>query len=236
MTEENTPAPDAEPGEPGAPTPTPEPSAEMADLTARLEAAEAKVETFGADNQKLRTQRRELKAKLSAPPADPADPPKPAPPEPGHGFENLAITATAKAELLAQGADPKLVDLAAGAIDRDLIEVEGENIEGVAEAVTKLLKERPELKAKSPTAPGTLNGAPGGPKGSAPDPATITRKELSAMSDDEFEAFTQANPVVEFQMGDGPLTKVNISSTPNEAFKRVHGTSSKLIDKLSGGL
>jgi len=209
----------------------------QADLKAandRAEAAEASRDAFGKDNKKLRDQRRKLRADAAG-----DDPPADAAPSGGDAdLRALAISGNAKAELIAQGADPELADLAAAGLDMDLVEIVDGRIEGLAEAVTLLLKERPNLKLKTSATPGVVDGAPSGTETKAPDPMSMSRDQLSQMTDAEWDAFAQANPIVEVQMGDGPVMRMNISSTPNPAFGRVMAAQKRhaeVTKKLTGG-
>ncbi|MHC5034183.1 MAG: phage scaffolding protein [Planctomycetota bacterium] len=241
MTDPAAPEVDATP----TPEPTPTPSTDVADLQAQLDAARqeaadavAAKEAFGADNAKLRKQRREWKAKQE--PGKEQGPVDATGTDDGESesLRRLAISAEAKAELIKQGADSALADLAVSALDMEQIEILDGRIEGVAEAVTSLLKERPELKESKTATPGVVNGAPSGQQTQAPDPLMMSREQLAAMTDAEWDAFADANPIVEFQLGDGPVTRMNISSIPNAAFGRVQAAQERhkqVTRKLTGG-
>lgn len=236
--------PETTPADSSVPTAPPVDPAN-ADLQAKLDAAnqraddaEAKRDEFGADNQKLRGQRKKWKtAKAGDEDTKGADA---VPQDSGESdaLRKLAISSRAEAELIKQGADPKLVDLAVAGLDMDQIEIVDGRIEGVAEAVTALLKDRPELKLAKPTSPGVIDGAPGGSKTEVSDPLTYTREQLAAMPDAEWDAFTAANPEVTMQIGDGPPITCNISSIPNAAFGRVQAAQKRHAEvtaRLTGG-
>lgn len=212
----------------------------IATVQAELDAANAKLADFGKDNAKLRGQRRDLRSELAdlAKPGDDDDPkPKPTPKsQPDTAMRDLAMRTALRSELINAGADPKLVDLVGlSAIDLDGIEIENGQIEGMAEAATLLLKERPELKTSKPTVPGTANGAPGGSNETPPDITKLTREEFAKMGDKEFFAMAEAQGEVLFQIGESPVMRMNISPTPNPAFARVHGVDGEILKKITGG-
>lgn len=154
-------------------------------------------------------------------------------------MQALAISQVAMRELDKQGADPALADLAVSGLDLTGVEVTEGRIEGVTEAVAKLLDKRPELMLKTKaTVPGTLDGAPGGSKIEASDPLTYDREQLADMTDEEWDAFADTNPQVIMQLGDGPPITFNISSMPNVAFARVKAAQKRHAEvtaRLTGG-
>jgi len=107
--------------------------------------------------------------------------------------------------MIKQGVDATTAEATRlGLIDLEAIEVDAGRVSGMTEAVSDLLKERPELKRSTMPSPGVANGAPGGNRSQASDPSTMNPEELRSMGDREFFNWCRANPHVEFKMGDGP--------------------------------
>jgi hypothetical protein len=201
-------------------------------LQAQLAEAQRKLEEFGKDNAKYRKRIREMKAE--------AVPETPQEPQVDHASEALARIAAAqaiRAEALKQGMDPDFVEDAEKFVDLGDIEVDVDSgrVEGVADAVSRVLTERPKLK-KQATRPGVATAAPGSNVKSR-NPLDVKPGEISAMSPEEFAEFADAVGVVETQDNpSAPVIRWNLSSSPNQAHKRIRDAqASNLTDRIAGG-
>ena len=226
----------ADGNDPAPVTPDPTPAAPDVDLQSQMEAMELRhakeLGVRNAEGQKYRQTINDLKSGDGDAPKSKAKKK-----DGGEAFQQLAIRTEFMAELRDQGVAKETAEvLALDSIDLSGVEVEGNRILGMADAVTSYLKERPALVQRpNKPSPGTVNGSPGGTNTEPADLTSMSKDQLKALPSDQFFALAAQLGTVKLQIGDEDPHEVNISPEPNEAFGRVHGVTGDVIRKMSGG-